>query len=169
MRIIKRLMFGGAPAALALFLAGTASAQDAGGQSVSANQPKPATSAAKTILVPAMTDFRKAGIGTTTDDLKKAWGKPELEDRDGFLYDLADGQTAQVAIDGDGKVTAIAVTFRDGTGAPKAEEVFGPNEKIEVKEDGALFHMVRYPDAGYWVSYSSQGSGKPVILMFKKI
>ena len=74
-----------------------------------------------------------------------------------------------LAIDGDGKVTAIVVTFRDGTGAPKAEEVFGPNEKIEVKEDGALFHMVRYPDAGYWVSYSSQGSGKPVILMFKKI
>ena len=49
MRIIKRLIFGGAPAALALVLAGTASAQDAGGQSVSANQPKPVTPAAKTI------------------------------------------------------------------------------------------------------------------------
>ena len=169
MRRIKRWMFVAAPAALTLGFAGSASAQDAGGQAVSANQPKPVTPAAKTILVPAMTEFRKAGIGTTVDDLKKAWGKPEVEDKSGFLFELADNQTAQVEIDPDGKVTAIAVTFRDGSGAPKAEEVFGPNEKIDPKEGGALFHMVRYPEAGYWVSYSSQGNGKPVILMFKKI
>jgi hypothetical protein len=150
-----------------------ASAQTTGGDgAVSANKPKttpPATAATKAIRTPAMTEFRKASIGILADDLKKAWGKPEIEDKTGFIYNFSDTEMAQVVITPDEKVDAIAVTFRDGTGAPKAEDVFGPKEKIERKENGSVFHMVRYEDAGYWVSYLSQGEGKPVILTYKKL
>jgi len=147
-------------------------AQTAGDKPVPANQPKPAapaTAAAKAIAVPAMTEFRKAGIGTTAADLKQAWGKPEVEDKTGFISQFSGKEMAQVALDADQKVDTIAVTFQDGTGAPKPEEVFGPKEKIERKEGGGLFHMVRYPEAGYWVSYFSQGDGKAVIITYKKI
>ena len=150
-----------------------ASAQTTGGDgAVSANKPKTtpaAATAAKAVPVPAMTEFRKASIGIAADELKKAWGKPEVEDKTGFIYNFSEKEMAQVALTPDEKVDAIAVTFRDGTGAPKAEDIFGPNEKIERKENGSLFHMVRYPEAGYWVSYLSQGEGKMVILTYKKL
>ena len=150
-----------------------ASAQTTGGDgTVSAVKPKTpetAATAAKAVPLPAMTEFRKASIGISADELKKAWGKPEVEDKTGFIFQFSDKEMAQVAITPDEKVDAIAVTFRDGTGAPKAEDIFGPNEKIERKENGSVFHMVRYEEAGYWVSYLSQGEGKPVILTYKKL
>lgn len=167
-----KLKFGAGLAAAVLGLCMGVSAQTAGNNPVAANQPKPAAATGATtttIRTPAMTEFRKAGIGTLADDLKEAWGKPEVEDATGFIFEFSDEEMAQIAIDTDKKVDTIAVTFRKGTGAPKAEEVFGPSEKIERKPDGSLFHMVRYPEAGYWVSYLSQGEGKPVILTFKKI
>lgn len=162
---------GAALAAVVLGLCVGVSAQTTGGDPVAANQPKPAPTAAatKAIKAPAMKEFRHAGIGTAADELKKAWGKPEIEDKDGFIFEFSDKEMAQVALDGEKKVDTIAFTFRDGTGAPKAEDVFGPGEKIERKPDGSHFHMVRYPEAGYWVSYLSQGAGKMVILTFKKI
>ena len=169
----KRTIFRSAigPMALIMCLGIAASAQTEG--AVSAVKPKPpaanAAATAKAFPVPAMTDFRRASIGTAADDLKKAWGKPEVEDDTGFIYEFSEKEMAQVAINGDKKVDAIAVTFRDGTGAPKAEEIFGPNEKIVRKDDGSLFHMVRYEEAGYWVSYLSQGPGKMVILTYKKL
>jgi len=159
--------------ALAVFLGVNAAAQTTGGDAVSANKPKPPaanpTATAKAIPMPAMTEFRKASIGIAADDLKKAWGKPGVEDDTGFIYEFSEKEMAQVSITGDKKVDAIAVTFRDGTGAPKVEEVFGPNEKIERKGNGSVFHMVRYPEAGYWVSYLSQGPGKMVVLTYKKL
>ena len=158
--------------AFVLCLAAEGAAQTAGSKPVPANQPKPAAPAAvakKAIPAPAMTEFRKAGIGTTVDDLKAAWGKPEVEDKTGFIFQFSEKEMAQVALDAGGKVDTIAVTFQDGTGAPKAEDVFGPSEKIERKPDGGVFHMVRYPEAGYWVSYFSQGEGKAVIITYKKI
>ena len=148
----------------------SASAQTEGAVSVV----KPKTEAApavtaKAFPVPAMREFRKASIGIMAEDLKKAWGKPAVEDNTGYIYEFSEKEMAQVSITEDKKVDAIAVTFRDGTGAPKAEEVFGPKEKIERKENGSVFHMVRYPEAGYWVSYLSQGPGKMVIVTYKKL
>ena len=172
----KRTIFKFAigPMALIVCMGVNASAQATGGDAVSAVKPKPpaaspTATAAKTIPMPAMAEFRKASIGIAADDLKKAWGKPEVEDDTGFIYEFSDKEMAQISITPDKKVDAIAVTFRDGTGAPKAEEVFGPAEKIEPKENGTVFHMVRYPEAGYWVSYLSQGTGKAVILTYKRI
>lgn len=160
-----------APAAIVFCLGTTVYAQTAATEAaVSANKPKAVADApaAKTFPMPAMTEYRKAGIGAVADDLRKAWGKPEVEDKDGYIYEF-DKEMAQVAIDADKKVDTIAVTFRDSKAAPKAEDVFGPSEKIQRKENGSVFHMVRYPEAGYWVSYLSQGDGKPVILTFKKL
>lgn len=172
MRKATTLIMAAAVSAMAVCFCVDGSAQTAGNKAVSANLPKPAVPAsvaAKAVPVPAMTEFRKAGIGTTADVLKQAWGKPEVEDATGFIYNFSAKEMAQVAIDADKKVETIAVTFQDGTEAPKAEEVFGPKEKIERKENGSIFHMVRYPEAGYWVSYFSQGNGKAVIITYKKI
>ena len=171
MRRATMLKMAAAGFAMAMCLCTDGSAQTAGNKAVSANLPKPAAPAsvaAKAVPVPAMTEVRNVGIGATADALKQAWGKPEVEDATGFIYEFSAKEMAQVAIDTDKKVDTIAVTYKDGTGAPKAEEVFGPGEKIERKSNGSVYHMVRYTEAGYWVSYFSQGDGKAVIITYKK-
>ena len=172
MRRSMMLEVAAAVFAMVLCLIANGSAQTAANKAVSANLPKPAgpaSAAAKAVPVPAMTEFRKVAVGTTADGVKQAWGKAEVEDATGFIYNFSPKEMAQVALDADKKVDTIAVTFQDGTGAPKAADVFGPKEKVERKENGSIFHMVRYPEAGYWVSYFSQGEGKAVIITYKKI
>lgn len=158
-------------AAFTLGLAVSASSQtEKQDQAVSAVNPKAAViKEPDAVAMPAMREFRDISIGTPAVELKKAWGKPAVEDKDGYLYEFSDEELVQVAIGTEKKVDAIAATFRDGTGAPTIESVFGPGVKPAAGENGSVYHLVRYPEAGYWVSYSSQGKGNAVTITFKKI
>ena len=136
---------------------------------VAAVNPKPTASVNKAV-VPAFKDFRGAKIGMNADDLKQAWGKPETEDMQGFLYRLSDDATVQVSVDADKKVSAIAATFIGGRSAPALTDVFGPDAVVKPKDDKLTYHMVRYPDAGYWVSYyRGAGDDAVVTLMMQKL
>ena len=136
----------------------------ANGQTVAvANQPaslttKDPTPPAKKTSLPAMTEFRKVSIGLPADKVKELWGKAKVEDKDGFLFELSDSETAQVRLGPDQKVTAIAITFTGSKNAPTLVEVFGEGAKPDNSQNGTVYKMVRYPDAGYWVSYFA-GSG----------
>lgn len=132
-----------------------------------ANQPaavttKDSSAPAKKSSMPAMTAFRNVSIGMSADEVKESWGKAKIEDKDGFLYELSDSETAQVRIGPDQKVMTIAITFADGKGAPTLTEVFGEGAAADNSQNGTVYKMVRYPDAGYWVSYFV-GSGENAI------
>ena len=60
------------------------------------------------------------------------------------------------------QVTAISVDFM--TGASEIitpQQVFGAD--FEAKSDGSKSKLVRYPKAGYWVSYSRTAGDNPII------
>ena len=114
--------------------------------------------ATKSTPTPVMTDFQKVAIGATADSVEDLWGRPKVKDSDGFLYELSNSETAQIRIGPDKKVTLIAVTFADGKGAPTLTEVFGEGATPDSNQNGTVYKMVRYPEAGYLITYYA-GSG----------
>lgn len=147
---------------------------------ISAQTPQPNTEQASYIKkaspsqpaasAPLFREFRKASLGMTTDTLRDAWGKPANEYSDGLFYEMSDSETVQVVIGPERKITAIAITFLKGKGAPSFAEVFGEGEKPEKRENGSVYRMVRYPNAGYWVSYYvGPGENADVFLTMQKL
>jgi hypothetical protein len=66
-------------------------------------------------------------------------------------------------------VSAISIDFMSGASAvPTAKEVLGTEP--EAKADGSVYKMLRYPKAGYWVSYSrTAGSSPTTTITMQKI
>ena len=69
----------------------------------------------------------------------------------------------------DGKVTAIMITYAgDLAKAPTSKAVFG--EDAETNAEGGIFKMVRYPKAGFWISYNrTTGDDAIVTIAMQKI
>lgn len=108
---------------------------------------------------PAFSDFKGVRIGMTADEARKKLGNPRNKADDQDLYVFNDTQAVQVYYD-KGAVTAISIDFMNGASAiPSAKEVLG--SEADAKGDGALYKMVRYPKAGYWVSYSRTAGSSP--------
>lgn len=145
--------------ALMLALAPAADAQ-----AVADIRPKAADKQATTnqAATAPMKEFRKVGIGMSADDVESAWGEPKVKDDSGFLYNLSDSETAQIEVGPEKKVTAIAIMFKNGKGAPSLAEVFGAGATADREQNGTVYKMVRYPDAGYWLSYYA-GSGENAV------
>lgn len=105
------------------------------------------------VPAPFLKEYRKVSIGMTADTLRDAWGKPANEYSDGLFYEMSDSETIQIVLGPEKKITAIAITFIEGKGAPSFAQVFGDGVTPEKRENGSVYRMVRYPDAGYWVAY----------------
>jgi hypothetical protein len=105
----------------------------------------------------------------STDDARKKLGNPkESADAQDF-FQLNDNESAQVYYDAAHKVMAISITYTGKLdSAPTPRTVFG--EDGEVKADGGIFKMERYPKAGFWISYTRTGGDDPmVVLALQKI
>jgi hypothetical protein len=54
------------------------------------------------------------------------------------------------------------------TAIPSAKDVFG--SEIEAKPDGSMHKLVRFPKAGYWLSYSrTSGTDAVVTITLQKL
>ena len=97
--------------------------------------------------------YKSIEIGMTADEVRKKLGDPRdrSDAQDFFMFD--NEESAQFIYDEGKKVRAIMVTFSEKLDeAPTPKDVFG--EDVPAKPDGGVFKMVRYPKAGYWISYS---------------
>jgi len=113
---------------------------------------------------PAYTAYRGIEIGMAAADFHKKLGNPKDTADRHEDYVFSDNESAQIFLDADGKVMAIAVTFVGKLDkAPSAKDVFG--EDAEVKPDGGIFKMERYPKAGFWISYTKTGGDDPMIML----
>jgi hypothetical protein len=109
---------------------------------------------------PAFSEFRGVRIGTTADETRKKLGSPRDKSAEQDLYIYNDTQVVQVFYDKAGAVSAISIDYMNGaTGIPAAREVLGMD--ADAKADGSIYKMVRYPKAGYWVSYSRTAGNEP--------
>jgi len=98
----------------------------------------------------------------SADEARKKLGNPRDKSADQDFYIFNDTQTLQVFYDKAGAVTAISIDFMSGASSvPSAREVLGTD--AEKKPDGSVYKMLRYPKAGYWVSYSRTAGDTPTI------
>jgi len=112
---------------------------------------------------PVFHDYRGVKLGWLADDVRKKLGNPANKSDEQDYYEFSDSEKASVYYDKATKqVTAISVDFIGaGTGFLTPQQVFGA--EIEAKSDGSKSRLVRYPKAGYWVSYSRTAGDSPII------
>lgn len=121
--------------------------------------------------LPAWQSYREISIGTTADQVTEKLGKAKSEDDQGFFYIFSDTETAQFLLDENKKVKTISVIYSaEHNTPPTFADVFGQSAKAEAKPDGSIYKMVRFEDAGYWVSYNRLAGEKAmVIVMIQKL
>jgi len=118
---------------------------------------------------PAFTGYKGINIGMTSDAVRKALGAPKDKSDAMDLYVFSDNESAQFYYSGANLVTAMMITYSgDLKKAPTPKDVFG--EDVAPKADGGIFKMVRYPKAGYWISYNrTAGDDQIVNIAVQKI
>jgi hypothetical protein len=110
---------------------------------------------------PLYNEYKGVHIGMEASEARKKLGNPTDKSDAQDFYVFSETETAQVYYD-KGKVMAVAVNYvGEKSGAPLPKIVLGTD--IEAKADGAMHKLVRYPTAGYWVSYNRTGGGDPLV------
>ncbi len=111
---------------------------------------------------PLFSDFKGVRIGMTTDEARKKLGNPRDKGDEQDFYVFNDNQAVQVYYDKAKTVSAISIDFMSGaTDIPVPRDVIGG--EADTRPDGSAYKMVRYPKAGYWVSYSKTAGSSPTI------
>ncbi len=124
-------------------------------------QRRPAAHGSGEEPTPVFRAYRGIELGMTTDDVRKKLGAPKDKSAEQDFFVFTETESAQVVYDKTQKVIAISADFLTvGNGVITAKEVFGSD--IEAKADGSLYRMVRYPKAGYWLSYNRTGGASPL-------
>jgi hypothetical protein len=109
---------------------------------------------------PLYSAYKGVHLDMEASEVRKKLGNPtdKSDVQDFFVF--SETESAQVFYT-KGKVMALSVNYvGDKSGAPLPKIVLGTD--IEAKPDGAMHKIVRYPDAGYWVSYNRTGGGDPM-------
>ena len=121
--------------------------------------------------LPVWQSYKGVTIGMTDSQVREKLGSPKSEDDTGFFYMPSETETVQVLLDPAKKVRTISVVYSaDHTKSPTFAEVFGKTAEAQPKPDGSIYKLVRFEDAGYWVSYSRTAGDKAmVIVMIQKL
>src|ERR1051325_5759329 len=111
---------------------------------------------------PLFVEFKGVRLGMPADEARKKLGSPRDKGDDLDLYVLNDNEALQIYYDKSKTVSAISIDFMDGgAAAPTPKDVLGGEP--EKRPDGSAYKLVRYPKAGYWVSYSKTAGSSPTI------
>ena len=118
---------------------------------------------------PAFSQFKGVKIGMMADEARKKLGNPREKSAEQDFYMINDNEALQIYYDKGGAVSAISIDYMSGAnGVPTPKDLFGAD--AETKPDGSIYKMVRYPKAGFWVSYSrTAGNESTVTLTMQKI
>ena len=124
-------------------------------------------SSAKVVPAPTPPDktifstYKGVGLGMKADEARKLLGSPKDKSEAQDFYVISDNETAQIFYEGSA-VTAISIDFAgDLKNAPSCKQVLG--EEVPAKPDGGVYKLVRYPKAGYWISFSKTGGANPIV------
>jgi len=113
---------------------------------------------------PSLWAYRGTSVGMAMDEARSKLGtaKEKSDTQDFYVY--SDEESAQVFYDAEKKIKALTVTFTGKIDdAPSCKAVFG--EDTPPKADGGLSKMVRYPKAGYWISYNKIAGANPLVII----
>ncbi|HEX8139377.1 MAG TPA: hypothetical protein VF544_17575 [Pyrinomonadaceae bacterium] len=140
--------------------------QTAKTEAVNATTTTATAETAKTDAVPAsqpvFKDYRGISIGMTADEVRDKLGNLKEKGKVQDFFVFSEEESAQVYYDNEGKVMAISVNYLGADSkAPKPAQVVG--EEIQAKQDGSMYELKRYPEAGYWVAYSRTAGDSPLV------
>jgi hypothetical protein len=112
---------------------------------------------------PIFHEYRGIQIGWLADDVRKKLGDPAAKGDEQDYYVFGEKERAQILYDKKTRmVTTISVDFNsDAPDVLTPQQVLGAD--FETKADGSKHKLVRYPKAGYWVSYSRTAGDTPII------
>ncbi len=111
---------------------------------------------------PLFAQFKGVSIGTPADEVRKKLTGLQDKSDDLDIYMINDNHSVQVYYDKGKAVSAISIDFMSGANdAPAPKEVIG--SELDTRADGSSYKMVRYPKAGFWVSYSKTAGNSPTI------
>jgi hypothetical protein len=112
---------------------------------------------------PVFHEYRGIQIGWMADDVRKKLGDPAAKGDEQDYYIFGEKERAQILYDKTTHmVTTISVDFNgDAPDVLTPQQVLGG--EIETKADGSKHKLVRYPKAGFWVSYSRTAGDTPII------
>ena len=111
---------------------------------------------------PLFAQFRGVSIGMPADEVRKKLNGLTDKGDDVDIFSLNDSHSVQVYYDKAKMVSAISIDFMSGANdAPAPKDVIG--SEPDTRPDGSSYKMVRYPKAGYWVSYSKTAGNTPTI------
>lgn len=124
--------------------------------------PAPVSTPTAQTVKAALKDYKGVMIGTATNEVRKILGSPQDKGDDQDFYVFSDNESAQFFYDNDHKVKAIAITYMGNlSSALTPMQVFGID--VPPNAEGGIFNMVRYPEAGYWISYNRTSGDNPII------
>ena len=111
---------------------------------------------------PVYQDFMGITLGMDDDEVRAKLRhlKDKGERQDFFVF--SESQSAQIVYDDQRKVIVISADYvgKDGN-APSPESVLG--EALQAKQDGSMYQMRRYPEAGYWVAYNRTAGDDAIV------
>ncbi len=113
-------------------------------------------------------EYKGVRIGMAAEEARKLLGNPTDKDDKQEVFAFSDNESCQVYYDATKKVSAFYVTYSGSKAAPPAKSVLG--EEPEAKQDGSFSKLIRFPKAGYWVSYTRTSGDAPMtIIVMQKI
>jgi hypothetical protein len=130
----------------------TASAQRKPGGPVSPAADEPSSS---------FNAYRGVQLGMTAEEVRKKLGEPKDKGTEQDFFVFNETETAQIVYDKSQKVVTISADFMtQGPDVLTAKEVFGA--EVDPKPDGSVYKLVRFPKAGYWVSFNRTSGASPM-------
>jgi hypothetical protein len=113
---------------------------------------------------PLYAEFKGVKLGVSRDEARKRLGAPEQKDDAQDFFVFSDRERARLYYDDKGAVSAVIVTYiGKAAAAPTPQAVLG--SEVEAKQDGSMYKMVQYPQAGYWVAYSRTAGDEPLTII----
>lgn len=110
---------------------------------------------------PLFQEYRTVKIGMTSEEVRKKLNDPSDKSDEQDFFVFGENESAQVFYDKTHKVFAISVNFLNGApNMPTPKVILGAD--LTAKPDGSMYKMVRYPKAGFWVSFSRTAGDSPL-------
>lgn len=112
---------------------------------------------------PPFREYKGVRIGMPAAEARKLLGNPTDKDDKQEVFSLSDQETCQLYYDGEKRVSAVSITYSGGKAIPTAKAVLG--DEAETRKDGSAHRLIRFPKAGYWVSYTRTSGDSPLTVI----
>ena len=107
--------------------------------------------------------YKGVRIGMTAEEARKLLGNPTDKGDAQDVYSFNENESCQVYYDETRKVSAVSITYLGGKSVPTTKAVLG--DDAEARQDGSVYKLIRFPKAGYWVSYTRTSGDAPMTVI----